>query len=481
MDDAVFNAQTLYEGTARSIGMGNAIGALGGDLTAVCVNPGGLGLYRGSEFTFTTGLQHNLLTSTDFGNLEWEGKTRVSIPNVGYVHAIEWSNYKPLRYMQFAVGLTRTNDYNYHSVAQGLNPSSSMVDAWLQTIDGIDELYDPNLHDPGNYLRENYPYDLYPAWQTYLIDRFNDSTGYYYSSPIPQGNVHQKNEVSSKGRSEEWTFAMGTNFYDKLFLGGSFGLAHIKRVSTRTFTETPKNPNDINNTFSEWSFQEDLELSGWGVNFKCGLVYFPVRWLRVGAAWHSRTHYSFDENWSTTTEAKLLDNHEESYNKHLSPTAYNDYDFKTPHTFIGSLAFFVGQNGLLTTDIEYQDYGISRFQSTTSSFANTNDELQEVLGSSLNVRVGTEWRVRQFFLRGGMAYYGSPYGFGENYGSVKKLGLGIGYATIAGAYWDFAYELTEATTGYTPYYYYVNGENIAGEIVQRQFRNKLLITLKIKM
>lgn len=461
--------------------MGNAIGALGGDMTAVCINPGGLGLYRSNELTFSTGLQYSPVSSSMFGNHEWADKFNVSIPNVGYVHTLEWSNYKPLRFIQLAIGLTRTNDFNYHSVAQGTNPNSSMVDAWLQTIEGIDDLYDPTLSDPGPYLEDNYPYDLFPAWQTFLIDRFQDSLGYYYSSPIPKGNVNQKNEVNSTGRSEEWTFSIGTNFYDKLFFGGSLGVAHLKRAYNRTFTETPKDAGDTDYTFSEWSYQDELKLSGWGVNFKCGIVYFPTSWLRIGAAWHSRTSYALEENWSTTTESKLIENHTESYHKHLSPTAYNDYDFKTPHTFIGSMAFFIGHHGLLTTDVEYQNYRQSSFHSSTINYTDTNNDIQEVLGSTVNIRLGTEWRVRQFFLRGGLAYYGSPYGFGKDFGSVKKLGLGFGYAAIGGFNWDFAYELTETSTEFSPYYYYVNGENIAGNIVQHSLRNKFIITLKIKI
>ena len=80
-----------------------------------------------------------------------------------------------------------------------------------------------------------------------------------------------------------------------------------------------------------------------------------------------------------------------------------------------------------------------------------------------------------------MAYYGSPYGFGQRYGSLKKLALGIGYATTEDTSWDFAYELTGSTTAYTPYQYYVEGENVVSDIVQRHWRSKFLITLKVKM
>lgn len=80
-----------------------------------------------------------------------------------------------------------------------------------------------------------------------------------------------------------------------------------------------------------------------------------------------------------------------------------------------------------------------------------------------------------------MAYYGSPFGFGDPYGSMKKLGFGIGYATHADTFWDFAYELSESTTAYTPYQYYVDGNNNVESAIQHRWRNKFVATLKIKM
>ena len=479
VDDAIFNSQTYYEGTARSMAMGNATGALGGDITAACINPAGLGLYRSSEFTFSTGLQHTLINSNYYDNSQNAGKMRMSIPNVGLVMTGNVSNYKPLRYIQFGFGLTRTNDFNYRTKAKGLNPNSSMVDAYLQTIQGIDELFNPNAN-VGDYLYNHYAYDLSPAWETYLIDRFTDSVGNcFFDSPVPQGDVWQSDIVTSKGRSEEWTLALSANYYDKLFIGTSIGLTHIKRISTRTYQETPAGSNT---NFYEWGHQEELGDTAWGANFKCGLIYFPASWLRIGAAWHSRTLYAIGENWATETSTTLKNNNgSENYHKYLSPTLYQSYEFHTPHSFIGSAAFIIGQQGMISADVEYMNYGNSKFNSYEYSFSDANQDIRNTLKPTYNFRLGTEWRMRQYFLRGGAAYYGSPYGFGEDYGSVKKIAFGIGYATQEDSYWDFAYELTESTTGYTPYRFYVDGQNAVNDIVQHRWRSKVIITLKVKI
>ncbi len=480
LDDAVINAAVQFEGTGRSVAMGNATGALGGDVTATIINPAAIGLYRSSEMTFTTGMQYSLLGSSYYDESHLTGKARISIPNFGYVLTMPCSNYKPLRYLQLGIALTRTNDLNYRSNAQGLNPSSSMVDAYLQTINGIDELFDPSLNDPGEIFSD-YPYDLNPAWQTYLIDRFEDSLGnYYYNSPVPQGNIRQQDETDSRGRSEEWTISLGANIKERLFIGTSLGMAHLKRTSNRTYTETPGNPGAPDNAFLSWSNQESLYDNAWGVNFKCGFIYYPARWLRFGASWQSRTLYAFDEEWSTSTEL-MLTGSSNNYHEYLSPELRNGYSFRTPHRLTGSVAFFVGQHGLVTADIDYLNYRQCQFSSEEFSFADVNQDLGKTLRPTYNLRLGTEWSIRQFFLRSGAAYYGSPFGFGQRYGSVKKLGLGIGYATHDETTWDFAYELTESTTAYTPYQFFVDNENTVGDVVQRRWRSKFFITLKVKI
>lgn len=482
VDDAICNSQTFYEGTSRSMAMGNATGALGGDITSICINPAGMGLYRTQEFTFTTGLQQTFMQSTYYGYNQNAGNWRMTIPNMGLVFCTPFSNYGAVRYVQFGIGFTRTNDFNYNSKAYGLNPNSSMMDAYLQAINDNNALFNPNT-DPGDYLSTYYPFDLSPAWETYLIDQYTDESGeIYYDSPVPKGNVYQTNEVNSRGRSEEWTFALSANLYDKLYVGTSLGLRHIRRSNIRTYSEMPGNPSDPNNLFDNWEFIETLGDTAWGVNFNCGLIYYPTSWLRIGAAWHSRTRYAIGEYYDTETSAMLRTNPGgEYYHRYYSPSLYQTYEFKTPHTFVGSLAFFIGKQGLITADVEYLNYGTSRFISYEYSFSDVNNNIKDILKPTFNIRIGTEFRYRQYFFRGGVAYYGSPYGFGDSYGSVKKAALGLGFATSENSTWDFAYELSESMTGYTPYGYYENNQNMVEAAVQHRWRNKLMVTYKLKL
>ena len=54
--DAVRYSLLDVGGTARSVGIGGAIGALGADFSVLSTNPAGAAAYRRSEFTFTPAL-----------------------------------------------------------------------------------------------------------------------------------------------------------------------------------------------------------------------------------------------------------------------------------------------------------------------------------------------------------------------------------------------------------------------------------------
>ena len=52
-NDVMRYSQTQYSGSARSVSMGSAFGALGGDFISASINPAGLGIFRSNEISFT--------------------------------------------------------------------------------------------------------------------------------------------------------------------------------------------------------------------------------------------------------------------------------------------------------------------------------------------------------------------------------------------------------------------------------------------
>lgn len=462
-DDACLFSQTYYQGTAKALGMGNALGAVGGDMTAVCINPAGLGLYRSNELTTTLNLLDHVGTSNYYGSSALANKFRITLPNIGYANAKQRSNYRKLRFTQFGIGLTRTNEFNSHTLAKGINPTSSKIDNYLAQIDG----YSPQD------IQNDFPYTIYPAWSTYLIDISQDSIGDYFDSPVPQGGIWQGQENTFKGRAEEWTFAGSANYADRLFIGISAGLNHVKRVGTRVFEEWMPEHIDTISGFQQWNFTESLSSTGWGGNLKIGLIYHANSWLRIGAAFHSPTVFSFDESWQTETESEI---NWIKY-KYISHESHYEYTFIKPLKWVGSLAFVIGQEALVSFDAEYMNYGAARFSADDWDYSATNADIKAAYGRTLNFRLGGEWRLNNTYLRFGAAYYGSPYGIGKTDGSVKKASMGISLPVSGNTIFDFAYELSYSKNQFS---LYDAGSLGIEPVTQRQFRNNLSVTLKFR-
>ena len=465
-DDACMFSQTIYQGTAKALGMGNALGAVGGDMTAICINPAGMGIYRSNEFTTTLNLLDNYTSSTYYGATNGANQMRLNIPNLGFVGYKERSNYKPLRSTQFGIMLNRVDDYNIHSFAKGLNPTSSMIDNYLTQIDGyaVDELAD------------KFPSTVYPAWQTYLIDVYHDSQGDYYGSPVPQGNIWQGQRNTFKGRSEEWTFVGSVDLRDRLFIGGSISLAHIKRVGTREFEESHPDGADPETGFNKWTFTEDIRSTGWGINAKVGLIFHVTPWMRIGGAFHSPSIYAFDETWYTETESEI------SYvtRKYLSPESHYEYTFVKPLRCVGSMAFIVNQQGIVSFDAEYTNFGAARFMTAANDdydYSPTNEQIKSTFGRTFNFRLGTEWDLGGNYVRLGVGYYGSPFGLGHAEGSVKKASVGLSVPVSDHTTFDFAYELAY---GKTAHYLYDAGDLGIETVSRKQFKNNLAVTLKVR-
>lgn len=462
-DDACLFSQTFYQGTAKALGMGNALGAVGGDMTAICINPAGMGIYRNHELTITAGLLDNFQQSTYYGTSNNANKFRMNLPSLSYVNAKQRSNFRPLRFTQFGIGLTRVNDYNIHTLSKGINPTSSKIDNYLTQIDG----YNPDE------LQEAFPYTVFPAWSTYLVDLYEDETGPYYSSPVPQGHLWQGQDSNFKGRSEEWTFAGSFNYFDKLYVGVSANLAHIKRVGERIFRESHPDGADPGSGFSQWSFTESLRSTGWGGNAKVGFIYHAGPWFRFGGAFHSPTIYAFTETWQTETESEILS----MTRKYISPESHYEYTFIKPMKWVGSMVFFIGQSGMISFDAEYTNFGAARFRATDYDYDALNDDIKATYGKTFNFRLGSEWLLGSSYLRLGAAYYGSPLGLGKSDGSVKKASIGISVPITFDVTFDFAYELSH---GLAQQYLYDAGTLGIEPVTHKAFRNNLAITIKVR-
>ena len=126
--DDVFNVSaTYYQGTAKSAAMGNAVGAVGDDFSAISINPAGLGLFRKPTFVFTPSILTTYTRSNYYGDQASDSKSKLSLNNFGMVGvsrsydcAINWG-----------FGMNRTNNFNNRIYVDGLNPNNSLLDSYF--------------------------------------------------------------------------------------------------------------------------------------------------------------------------------------------------------------------------------------------------------------------------------------------------------------------------------------------------------------
>jgi len=439
--DALRYSQLQIGGSARFMAMGGAFGALGADFTVASTNPGGLGLYKSSDFTFTPSVHTGKATSLYNGFTGEDSRTNFALGNAGYVYTARLSSRSSasgFRHFQFAMGINRLNDINRRINIQGENTENSLLDTYVQYADGI------FYRDIENNRGGQYGFDLYPAWWTYLLDTQDTINNIYYS-PIPRGGTMQRKNIDQWGSMNEWSFAFGTNYNDILYLGMSFNIPWIRYYERSTYTET-----DVADTiydFSSFNVYDRLDTRGTGFNFKFGFVLRPVDFLRIGGAIHTPTWYSMRDYWDVYTES-YFDNGD--YYTQASPYGEYAYKLTTPMRLQASLAFIIGRYGLISGEYEFVDYSDAKFSASSYGYFNENDNISNGYQQGHNFRAGTEWRSGPFSFRAGYAYQNSPYANGINDGAITSYSGGVGFKDKF-YYIDLAYVYSKKMEDYYLY------------------------------
>ena len=130
-EDALNFSQEYYEGTARSMAMGNAFTALGGDLGGLAINPASSAVFRCSQISFSPSLTSNSWTSSYLGNGLSGKNTGLTMSNLGTVITVDTGNYNGLLNYNFGLVFNRKNSFRSALKAEGTTSNSSMLEIRL--------------------------------------------------------------------------------------------------------------------------------------------------------------------------------------------------------------------------------------------------------------------------------------------------------------------------------------------------------------
>ena len=115
LDDALRYSKLFYQGTARFDGMGGAFTALGGDLSAISLNPAGIAVFRSTEFTVSTQVNFKDNNANFFGYNNESRSSQFNLGQIGLVTSMTMGNGSGLKGLSFGYSFSRTNNYDLHS------------------------------------------------------------------------------------------------------------------------------------------------------------------------------------------------------------------------------------------------------------------------------------------------------------------------------------------------------------------------------
>lgn len=406
--DILRYSMQMPQSTARSIGFGSAVGALGGDFTSTSVNPAGLGVYRSGELTFTPSVKLAGTNSTYTGPSTADNFTQFTFNNVGLVlnatakgKNYEKSNWKSV---SFAIGFNRLADFNNSYNYSGYNDSSSGSEVFL--IDAI------NFPNDINNISTNAGL----GYETYLIN--DDPQFGFYKAPDHSAGLNQQRIVSERGGLTEVNFSFGGNYMEKLMLGATIGIPSIRYVRETTFIEEDAS-GDIDNDFDFFEYNENVRTTGTGINLKLGFIYNITQSFRAGLAFHTPSFIGMrdlqDRSLVANTEnlkADLFNDFSGPLTRVEVPTNEFQYSMVTPWRGVVSAAGIIGKMGFISMDYEFVDYSSMRYN-FDGAFINyeteVNNNIKNLYTAASNLRLGGELRLDDLMLRLGFGYYGNPY------------------------------------------------------------------------
>jgi hypothetical protein len=403
--DALRYSMIDFGGTARSLGSANAYGAVGGDFSSVSINPAGLGIYRSSELILSPGILNMKASSTFSGNSIEEENYDFYLSNASIVFSSIGESEKKDGWIggNFGIGYNKLANYNSEVFYSGFNASSSLLDVYANSLQGI---------NPSDAFSAD-PFGAGLAWETYLINpEPDDSTSYY--SVVNGGNVQQSKYVSTSGGMDELAISFAGNYANKIYIGATLGIPFINYNHAETYTE--EDVNDVHDGFNSFTQTDIVNTDGAGFNVKLGLIYRINDAVRLGAAFHSPTLLQMSDTYFSEMSSSL-DVADYSYD---SPLGAYDYELITPWRVIGSAAITIKKAGFVSIDYEFVDYSEANFNfgyganSVTENNAETsvNNSIDAKYGTASNIRLGGEAVYEVFRFRAGYAIMGSPFNSG---------------------------------------------------------------------
>jgi len=446
--DALRFSDTHPTLTARALGVGNALGAMGSDIASINLNPAGVAIFRNSEFSISPLVNIQNSQANYAEDIHRDGKTGLNLGSIGAVFTGVPYN-SDLRSVSVGFSYARTGSFNERFSFDGTTFGSRIV-AFTENAQG----WTPNQLNP---------FEDQLAYDAYLID--NPGGGTDYVGALTDSNYVYKNQSTNRiGGTNEFSAVLGVNLNDKLYVGFGIGMTFLNYRATNIYSE---NEETGTLSFQNMTFTETRRVRGSGFNGRLGFIYRIHPLVRFGLHAKTPTGFGLNENYYTSIDASVIYFDTLRVNTLASPEARYPFRLSTPWTVganVGILLGKVGKRkiGFLAIDIDYLTYGSTRYAvrrrdpnaSTNESYLNgLNDNLDVLLRGAVRARIGAEFVHKDLRFRFGYNFQSSPYKVSvENISDLRHAGsIGIGYRRRA-FFFDLSYQHTFRDFLYVPYF-----------------------------
>jgi len=490
------NAKIAVEdlnGTARYVGMGGAMDALGADISTISSNPAGIGLFRKSNVNLSFGF------NTQEGAKDFAGsnKTRMSFDQLGFVYACRSGENS---FVNFGFNYHKSRNFGFILSAEDrlMNASQNKL-TYAKAKNGLlyygqDKDGVPNINDPFascNQLDDMYTRNL--NFSTYdNVWYYDEATAYTMSR-------------NHKGYIGEYDFNLSGNVNDRFYWGLTVG---IHDVHYKHYGEYDESLDGFNIRVSD-----DRRIKGHGFDIKAGIIIRPVEEspFRFGLSVASPTMYDLTTENST---AMIITGDLASSNTNQESL---DFKLNTPWKFGLSLGHTIGQNIALGAGFEYADYGsldtryktgsyydwwTNSYHENSSSDNVMNNHTEQTLKGVYTIKLGGEFKpVPEMAVRLGYNYV-SPmyeeYGFKDgtlqsdgsyfssatdftNWKGINRITCGIGYQ-VGNLNFALAYQYSVQKGDFYPFMNYLDDDyeadsNVCNSVKVDNKRHQLLFTL----
>ena len=450
--DALRYSDSEIQGTARYRALSGAFGALGGDMSAVSINPAGSAIFNLSHASISFLAADSDNETSYFNGFDASSNTDFDINQAGAAIVLR-SKQNTNDWNKIVIGFAydRTTNYDDDWFAFGTNTNSIdsyfLANAQGLRLDEISAFPDETFTDAYGDIGATFGYghqQAFLGYESYILEPESDTdeNTVYFSNMAP-GSFDQQYSYAANGYNGKFSFNFATQYQNKLSLGVNLNAHFIDYVRSTYFYEENSNPGSLVN---EVGFENNLWTVGDGFSFQLGAIAKLSDEFRLGLSYNSPTWYTLNEE-TTQFIATSGDTVQVTINPDIV-NIFPSYRLQTPSKFTGSLAYIFGKDGLISFDYSVTNYGNAKFKPTTDSyFSVQNDIIEDNLTTAGTYRIGGEYRINQLSLRGGYRFEESPYNDDSTIGDLTGYSVGLGYS-FGNTRLDLTYDAFERDTNY---------------------------------